>query len=210
MSQLLKVYLENKDSLRRFLRRYFNRIQDIEDVSQEAFLRSFVANSRTKISSPRAFLFQTAKNLALNELTKKANSATDTVDDFSRIPMGDENHQFGPGEQYYAKQKLAAFTEAVSSLPPQCQKVFVYRKVEGLKVKEIAARLDISVSAVEKHIAKGLIKCEEYLKKMGYEPSEFGRSNTPENKKTDQSGTGRGSKKNGEEVGKSSGVKSDE
>ncbi len=190
MSSLLKVYLENKDSLRRFLRRYFSRIQDIEDISQEAFLRSFVANTKSKITAPRAFLFQTAKNLALNELAKKTNSITQNVDDFSKLPMELDRSHVGADEEYASKQKLVAFSEAVSNLPPQCQRVFVLRKIEGLRVKEIAAKLEISVSAVEKHIANGLIKCDEYLREKGYEPADFGRSDKKKIIKIDTIQTG--------------------
>ncbi len=185
MNSLLKAYIENKDSLQRFLRRYFDRMQDIEDVSQEAFLRSFVASTQKKISTPRAFLFQTAKNIALNELTKKANTTTECVEDFETLGAGIWSEQ-GVDTHYESKQKLTLLTQAVANLPPQCQKVFILRKIEGLKVKEIANKLNISVSAVEKHIAVGILKCEDYLNEKGYDPEDYGRKRSRANKKSDE------------------------
>ena len=47
--------------------------------------------------------------------------------------------------------------------PPQCQKVFVLKKVHGYSHKEIAKELEISISTVEKHAASGLKRCSEYM-----------------------------------------------
>lgn len=66
------------------------------------------------------------------------------------------------------------FTHAVAQLPPKCQQVFILRKVEGLSMKDIAIRMDISVSAVEKHVATGLIKCCDFFRAKGYDPAELG------------------------------------
>ncbi|RME62380.1 MAG: winged helix-turn-helix transcriptional regulator, partial [Alphaproteobacteria bacterium] len=67
-----------------------------------------------------------------------------------------------------------AFSQAVASLPPACRTVFILRKFEGLTNREIANRLKISISAVEKHIAVGIEKCSAHLIGNGYEPTEFG------------------------------------
>ncbi|MFC7292779.1 RNA polymerase sigma factor [Hirschia litorea] len=186
MTPLLKAYIENKDSLQRFLRRYLSRTQDIEDVSQEAFLRTFMANRSKKINAPRAFLFQTAKNLALNELVKKSNTTTDNVEDID-VACGATWFENSVDVGYESKQKLVLLTEAVASLPSRCQKVFILRKIEGLKVKEIAHQLGISVSAVEKQIAIGILKCEDYLSERGYDPEDYGRGERSYGKKIPKS-----------------------
>jgi len=49
-------------------------------------------------------------------------------------------------------------------LPAQCRKVYLLRKVHGLSHKEISDRLEISISAVEKHILRGVLKCRAYVK----------------------------------------------
>ena len=73
-----------------------------------------------------------------------------------------------------SRRKLAALSIAISELPPVCRKVFILRKIEGLPIKEIAARLKISVSSVEKHGAEGLVKCNRRMCELGYDPQEFG------------------------------------
>lgn len=67
-------------------------------------------------------------------------------------------------EQLSLHLLFEAFCKVVESLPPQCQKVFVMGKVFGFSHLEISRRLDISISTVEKHQAKGLRQCQKYLR----------------------------------------------
>ena len=64
--------------------------------------------------------------------------------------------------------KLAVFCEAVASLPPQCRRAFLMRKVHGLSHKEISKQLGIAISTVEKHQAIGLKRCSEYMRNKGW------------------------------------------
>jgi DNA-directed RNA polymerase specialized sigma24 family protein len=52
-------------------------------------------------------------------------------------------------------------------LPPLCRRVFVLRKVYRLSHDEIAEVLGVSHSTIEKHVAKGLIRCRDYLRDAG-------------------------------------------
>jgi RNA polymerase sigma-70 factor (ECF subfamily) len=45
--------------------------------------------------------------------------------------------------------------------------VFVLRKVFKLSREEISEVLGISTSTIEKHVAKGLVRCRDYLREMG-------------------------------------------
>jgi RNA polymerase sigma-70 factor (ECF subfamily) len=168
MSRVLHAYLEHEAALRRFLSRFLSRAQDIEDVSQEAFLKAFAAEATQPVLAPKAFLFRIAKNLALNQRARFVNSRTGPFDG------GDEGAAAIPSDapsaedQTLAREKLALFCEAISSLPPQCRQVFLLRKVQGYSQKEIARRTGVSVSTVEKHIALGLVRCSAYLERHGY------------------------------------------
>ena len=177
MSSIYKAYREHGAALKRFLWRYYKRAEDVEDAAQEAFLRAFAAEARKEIRAPKEFLFQTAKHYALNDIEKKTNSSTDYLADFEAGPVLQDEAQLGADEELAGRQKLAMFAEAVAELPPQCRRVFMLRKFDGLKVKDIAKRLDITVSAVEKHIATGVIKCADYLEERGYEVGGAKRSN---------------------------------
>jgi len=64
-----------------------------------------------------------------------------------------------------ASTRSSAFSssEAVGSLPEQCRRVFVLKKVYGLSQEEVAARVGIAESTVEKHIAKGALLLYERM-----------------------------------------------
>ncbi len=158
---ILQTYLVHKSPLKAFISRFVYRPQDIEDISQEAFMRAFKAEKTTKIRNPKAFLFKTARNIALNELTRKSNILTDYIEDNCAIDV--ISNERPPDEQYDDRQRFKIFCDAVGTLPPQCQRVFVMRKVYGFSQKEISRSLGISTSTVEKHVASGLLRCRAYM-----------------------------------------------
>ena len=159
--------MQHQVALKRFIARFFTGSQDIEDVAQESFLRAFNAHrSGTPINSPKAFLFRVAKNVALNELTRKSRLLTDYIEDSAPSTVLVE---FGsPEDTAMGEEKLGLFCQAAASLPQQCRRAFLMRKVHGLSHKEIAEQLGISVSTVEKHVAAGLLRCSTYLRERGY------------------------------------------
>lgn len=166
ISVIARVFLESEPSLKRFVARFFSRSQDIEEVVQETFLRAFHAEKELHVRAPKAFLFRIARNLALKELTKKSRLITDYIEDSGGLEtLGQES---SAEDHMEMRQKLAAFCNVVASLPPQCRRAFLMRKVYGFSQKEIAERLDISVSTVEKHIASGLMKCSAYMRENGH------------------------------------------
>ena len=174
MSRILQSYLENQDALKRYIARFGPCAEEADDIAQETFLKGFAAEQITEIREPRAFLFRIAKNLALGELRTRRRARTDKIEDFGGDGIVVDERQALAEEQLDAMRKMAAFAMAVALLPPQCRRVFLMARVEGLRHKQIASRLNITVSNVEKLVAKGLLKCNRYLRAQGYEPSEFG------------------------------------
>lgn len=135
---------------------------------QEAFLKAYEAEHTTEIKEPRAFLFRTAKNLALNEQDKRRTRRTDAVADFEALTVLLDVHADNSGDpeaQALVRERLAEARGAIDQLSPRVREVFVLRKVYGLKQREIAERLGIAESTVEKHIARGLTEMSR-LKQM--------------------------------------------
>jgi len=170
ISGLTDVYLKNLTGLRRYLASYFHNRDDIDDVLQDTYLKAVQANDRQEIKAPKAFLYKIAKNLALNEKGKAANRLSDSIEDIQDINVLANN--ISPDRQLDYNRQFAAFCNAVALLPPQCRQVFVFKKVYGLSNKEIAEKLGVMVGTVDKHLAKGLQMCRNYLHAAGYEPGE--------------------------------------
>ena len=161
ISEVAKTYLGCRASLLRFVGRFIHQTQDIEDIVHETFLRTYAAEINTQIRSPKAFLFRTARNLALKHLDKCSTRLVDYLEDFeSSEVLVDERSAEDAAE---AQEQFATFCRAVSTLPLQCRRAFILRKVYGLSHKEIADHLEISVSTVEKHLASGITRCSDYM-----------------------------------------------
>lgn len=171
VSRILEVYKGNKTALKQYLRRFVARAEDVEDIAQEAFLRAFAAESIREIQSPKAFLFKVAKNVALNERARQSHVSTVPLEDFGESNVLYDNSQVTVEDQVEGREHLHLFARAVAELPPQCARVFLMRKVYGLSCKEIALRLEISESTVEKHAALGLLRCSNYMRANGYVPN---------------------------------------
>src|SRR6187399_1438828 len=167
MSTILEAYLENEAALKRFLRRFIKSREGADDLAQEAFLRAFAAESNRVIESPKAFLFKVARNLALNELARQATATITPLGDFEGQEVLEDSSQAAVDDAVDGRERIRMLARAIAALPPQCAKVFILRKMQGLSQKEIAARLDISVRTVENHVALGLVRCKAYMRAHG-------------------------------------------
>ena len=155
------AFVENAKFLRRYVRQFVNSHQEAEDVAQEAFVRAFVAEKKTRIEQPKAFLFQVARNVALTELKKKSRQIYQCIDDLSESELGMVGRS--EDDQMETMELLDTYREVVSALPPKCRNVFILRKVYGFKHREIAEKMGISVSSVEKYVRQGILACQDRL-----------------------------------------------
>jgi RNA polymerase sigma factor (sigma-70 family) len=161
-STVTAAFLESGGFLKKFLSRFLPVQQDIEDVAQEAYLRAYIAEQRQSIEQPKAFLFRVAKNLALTRLSKKSRQITDYIEEAGESLFIEA--AAASDEELEAQQSLGIYCEAVASLPEKCRQVFLFRKVHGLGHKEIAERMGLSVSSVEKYLREGILACQLHLR----------------------------------------------
>jgi RNA polymerase sigma factor (sigma-70 family) len=165
---LLDSFLAYRQQLLRYIGRIV-RPHEIEDIVQETFVQSFTASRLQPIRNPRAFMFRTARNLALNSINRAEHKLACSIE------IVDEGEFWSDGDpvedKYESDQRFQSFCKAVSMLPDTCRKAFVLKKVYGMSQKEIAIHMGIAGSTVEKHIAKGMSATAAYLQQIGQMPS---------------------------------------
>lgn len=159
--RIFGIFQAHKGLVASVLRRFKLSQIDIEDLTQETILRALEAEKRTEIREPKRFLVGIAKNVARAELERRSKMTTNLLDDFD--PDSYVSDEPAIDDAVDARRRMAAFGKAVAGLPPQCQKVFVLKHIYGASHKEIADKLDIAISTVEKHVALGLKRCRDAM-----------------------------------------------
>ncbi len=134
---------------------------DIEDIVQEAFIKSYEAELKQEIRYQRTYMLKTVKNLALNHVASAANVRNQSMDDMDELPHELVGHSLE--KHVESKERFINFCRATDTLSPEVKRVFLLKKVYGMKQKDIAELVGLSESTVEKHVAKGLLYCSQYL-----------------------------------------------
>lgn len=128
--------------------------EEAEDLIQEAFLRTKVyCDQGHQIREAEAFLVRTVLNLARDQRALEhrelyAEQAVETL----TIP--DPSSE--PDELLQAEERLREIEATLNAINPRTRDIFFMHRVDGLSYAQIADHFDISVSAIEKHIAKAM------------------------------------------------------
>jgi RNA polymerase sigma-70 factor (family 1) len=154
-----KLFAESRHALHRYIRRFVGSSETAKEIVQEAFLRTY--RQRDSVTTLRAFLFSTARNLAANEYRHRRVTERGSMADFgdSRVKTESESLE----TELLRDERNRLIQEAIDRLTPQCRAAFTLRVFHECSYKEIAARLGISPKTVEKHIARGLHETHRYV-----------------------------------------------
>jgi RNA polymerase sigma factor (sigma-70 family) len=175
---LAKEILVHERALRGYLRRFFKNAADVEDVVQETYARLLALNDPALhgVRNWHAFLFTTARNVALDCIRRSRVVSLDALAEMGSADVLDPAPS--ADEALNARQELALLLETIASLPDRCRETLTLRKLYGLSQREIARRLEITESTVEKHVAYGVRLCAErmFAKRGGRGKPDAGRT----------------------------------
>lgn len=161
-SSLLALLTRHYQELLRHLTRRLGSASAAADVAQDTWLRLRRAEAVPELQNPQAYLFRIADNLARDRLRSDATRARTLLP----AEFGEDRPSNAPGADSVLdhRQRLRVLGRAVAELPPKCREVFLLHKFDGLSHGEIAARLGISRSMVEKHVMKALAHCRDHMR----------------------------------------------
>jgi RNA polymerase sigma factor (sigma-70 family) len=149
--KLTACYRSFGGPLRAFLARQTRSVHDAEDLAQEVFLRLWRTDGRTEIRSLKAFVFKTASNLLKDRGRRTHTRMMRNVVPGAEMDLPDLADE--PCAIVESLQTLAAFEEVVERLRPSTRAAFLLYRLEACSHAQIAAKLGISVSMVEKHVS---------------------------------------------------------
>lgn len=146
-----------------FLRHTENRAE-AEDLTQEVFVRILKSAPTEQVQAPDAFVFTVAANLLRDRLrvriAKRADRHVsldiDPAQDAPAEPLNIVDETVSAERVLMDRQRLRAVLEALEELPPRTRDIFVLARLEKLKHAQIASRMGVSVSAVEKNLVRAV------------------------------------------------------
>lgn len=159
-------------SYNRLFVRYYSRLccyvyrllgekEDAEDVVQELFLTLW--NNRKKIAiveNVSGYLYKMARNLALNHIRTQTNYKTILDNQEEQLPYYEEN-------SLETEEFRMALYDCINLLPGRCKEVLLLHRIKGLKQKEIADQLSISVKTIKNQIWASLQRLKKCLEVKG-------------------------------------------
>lgn len=160
-SPVFASFLRHEFFLKRFIRKFLPRQEDVDEVVQESFLKAYATELQRPIEQPKSFLFQIARNEAMSRLRKQSSRIVEYIEEIDASLAAGES--VAVDEQMEQRQLLGVLCEGVATLPPQCRRAFLLRMVYGMSHKEVAGAMGISVSTVEKHLALALQRCSQFV-----------------------------------------------
>ncbi len=132
------------------------------DLTQETFARVCALPDPTAIRQPRALLYRIARNLAV-DLTRQQSVQ------FRHMVLGLDQYEEAPSPTRQpdqiaeAVELRSALEQTIADMPPRRREVFKLYRFGDLTQAEIAERLGISLTMVERHLMKAMAHCRRSL-----------------------------------------------
>ncbi|MFC3121377.1 RNA polymerase sigma factor [Agaribacter flavus] len=153
------------DSLREFLNRRNQNAADVGDIIQETYMR-VVKIPPQSVNNPQAYLFKTAANLSINNYKKVCSDENNKKNIASKPSTSTQYNTVTsttPELELEAQRKRELMLEALKGLPQNCRAAFILHRFYPDTYLDIAKKLNVSVSMVEKYIAQAVLHCKQSM-----------------------------------------------
>lgn len=156
--EYLSALAEEAGPVRHWLMQYFRRRvrneAEIEDMVQDVFTRMVARDGGEPVEHLSGYILKTASSVLADWGRRQASRGAGLHVAFEPEQHGRE--EIDPERILKGKEDFHAATAALLGLPERTRTVFILRRLDGRKYRDIAAHLGISVSAVEKHMIRAV------------------------------------------------------
>lgn len=158
-----KLYLHYYDYLFKFSYSLLKDEKSAEEIVSDTFLNIWRNRLRLlEIENIKIYLYVSVKNLSLRHIRKSKGRFNYLLDDYLIEQIGSTTQN--PEDLLVTKELFYTIQQAIESLPPKCKLIFKLVREDGLKYKEIAQLLSISVKTIDAQMAIASKKIIESLK----------------------------------------------
>jgi RNA polymerase sigma factor (sigma-70 family) len=132
---------------------------DADDLVQEAWVRLAIYEQNQVVERPDAFLMRIAQNLSVDAHRLSVSHGEEVaVEDVVLIDVAPSID-----DVVLAKERMARLTICLRRLSPKTRDIFLSYRLEAMTYQEIAARHGLSVSTVEKHVARAMMQLADWM-----------------------------------------------
>ncbi len=130
-----------------------------EDIVQNVMLKIWKNREKLNIStSIKSYLYKACYNELIDTFRQNKKELN-----YIELIQKSTLDLFAEEENDVMNQRLTKVKNEIEKLPKKCKEAFILNKIKGLKYKEVALSLDISVKTVEIHISKGMTRIKQAL-----------------------------------------------
>lgn len=139
----------------RVARRLERDIDAANDLVQEAYVRLYAMDGWASIASPSHYVLRMVRNMSIERLRRSKIIAFQRISDIDESNFVDD----APCQFRVAagKELVARIGEALAAMPERCRTVLVRRRFDNQPPREIARELGISLSTMEKRLARAVV-----------------------------------------------------
>lgn len=155
-----EVFVALRRDIVAYLQRKGQAVGDAEDAVQEAFVRFHRAGHDLMSPDARPLLFVIARNIQNDRWKAAARDARRVIaEDLATLDAGPRaiaSDERPADERLIGRQNLSAAAAVIRALPRRTREAFLMHRFENQTYRQIAGKLGVSVSMVEKYIAEAL------------------------------------------------------
>jgi len=123
-----------------------------EELVEDVFVKLWANRQHiTEIENLTVYLYVAVKNKALNKLSQKASELVSAPFDY--LDTSIDGFAADPYDLLITTEMMARMRQVVDTLPPRCKMIFKLIREDGLKYKEVAEILNISVNTIDVQMA---------------------------------------------------------
>ena len=132
---------------------------DADDLVQEAWVRLACYEREQTVAKPEAFLMRTALNLSIDTHRMRVNHGEEVLLD--EVVLIDAS----PTAEavVLARERVARLSVCLGRLSEKTRDIFLAHRVDGMSYQQIAQRHQLSISTVEKHVAKATMQVTSWM-----------------------------------------------
>jgi RNA polymerase sigma-70 factor (family 1) len=167
-SAFRQVYLSFYKRLYQFAIAIVKTREPAEEIVEDVFIRIWQhREGLPSIRDLRVYLYTATKNTALNYLSKKARESI--TEPFDHIQIELNSSSITPEQILITAEMFKKIQKTVEALPPRCKMIFKLVREDGLRYKEIAEILNISVNTIDAQMAIAVKRIASALEaELGY------------------------------------------